>query len=145
MYLNAYGLFNDIWAPITEACLNIGLSILFGYFWGLNGILAGVLASLFIIHSCWKPYFLFSKGLHVPIITYIQIYARHILAAAIATGLTLWIFSFIHFPRNGHFSGFCCVLQLPPRYIFASIDRTFLFHRWYARFCCQNSKNNKLI
>ena len=106
VYLNAYGLFNDIWAPITEACLNIGLSILFGYFWGLNGILAGVLASLFIIHSCWKPYFLFSKGLHVPIITYIQIYARHILAAAIATGLTLWIFSFIHFPRNGHFSGF---------------------------------------
>ena len=106
VYLNAYGLFNDIWAPITEACLNIGLSILFGYFWGLNGILAGVLASLFIVHSCWKPYFLFSKGLHVPIITYIQIYARHILAAAIATGLTLWIFSFIHFPRNGHFSGF---------------------------------------
>lgn len=87
---------------LSEYCL----SILFGYFWGLNGILAGVLASLFIIHSCWKPYFLFSKGLHVPIITYIQIYARHILAAAIATGLTLWIFSFIHFPRNGHFSGF---------------------------------------
>ena len=36
VYLNAYGLFNDIWAPITEACLNIGLSILFGYFWGIK-------------------------------------------------------------------------------------------------------------
>ena len=84
----------------------IPVILIFPFIWGLNGILAGVLASLFIIHSCWKPYFLFSKGLHVPIITYIQIYARHILAAAIATGLTLWIFSFIHFPRNGHFSGF---------------------------------------
>ena len=54
VYLNAYGLFNDIWAPITEACLNIGLSILFGYFWGLNGILyaqpiADVLSALITV------------------------------------------------------------------------------------------------
>lgn len=106
VYLNAYGLFNDIWAPITETCLNIGLSILFGYFWGLNGILAGVLASLVIIHSCWKPYFLFSRGLHVSIMTYIQIYVRHIFVAAVVTGVALWIFSLIRLPENGHFTGF---------------------------------------
>ena len=40
--------------PITEACLNIGLSILFGYFWGLNGILyaqpiADVLSALITV------------------------------------------------------------------------------------------------
>ena len=45
-FINAYGLFQDIWAPIAEAILNIGLSVLFGYWWGIPGILCGVLISL---------------------------------------------------------------------------------------------------
>lgn len=61
-FLSAFGMFQDIWAPIAEAFLNIGLSILFGYLWGLSGILSGVLVSLLIIVCCWKPYFLFRSG-----------------------------------------------------------------------------------
>ena len=48
-YINAYGLFQDVWAPIAEACLNLGLSVLFGWIWGLNGILMGVVVSLLLI------------------------------------------------------------------------------------------------
>lgn len=33
-YINAYGLFGDIFAPVTEASINICLSVLLGYFWG---------------------------------------------------------------------------------------------------------------
>ena len=47
-YINAYGLFGDIFAPVTEASINICLSVLLGYFWGLNGVLLGVLISLFL-------------------------------------------------------------------------------------------------
>lgn len=62
-FISAHGMYQDIWAPITEACLNIGLSILFGYLWGLEGIILGVTVSLIIIVEIWKPCFLFIYGL----------------------------------------------------------------------------------
>lgn len=71
-YLNAHGLYNDIWAPLAEAGLNIGFSILLGYFWGLNGIIMGILISQVAIISLWKPYFLLRK---VCIFRHINIFA----------------------------------------------------------------------
>ena len=41
-YIYAYGLFQDVWAPVLEAVLNLGLSICLGYFWSLNGIVLGI-------------------------------------------------------------------------------------------------------
>lgn len=64
-YLNAYGLYKDIWAPLAEAGLNIGFSILLGYFWELNGIIIGITISQIAIISIWKPYFLFRAGFHI--------------------------------------------------------------------------------
>ena len=61
-FINAYGLFQDIWAPIAEATINIGLSILLGHFWGLTGILIGVFVSQLSIVYIWKPIFLYWKG-----------------------------------------------------------------------------------
>lgn len=63
IFLQAKGMFQDIWAPIIEAVINLGLSLLLGYFFGLNGILVGVLISLIVIAFVWKPYFLLIKGL----------------------------------------------------------------------------------
>ena len=70
-FLAAYGLFQDIWAPVTEAILNIGCSILLGYFWGLTGILSGVVISLLVIVCIWKPYFLYKKGFQENVSEYI--------------------------------------------------------------------------
>ncbi len=83
-YVFAYGLFSDIWAPIAEACINVGLSVLLGYYFGLEGILSGVLISLLVIVFCWKPYFLFKRGLKEPLWKYIWMYFKHILAASIS-------------------------------------------------------------
>lgn len=71
-FLNAYGLFQDIWAPMTEAGLNLGLSIILGYFFGLPGILCGVLISQLIIICGWKPYFLYRDGFHDHFTEYIK-------------------------------------------------------------------------
>ena len=78
-FIHAYGLFGDIWAPVIEASLNIGLSFLIGYFMGLDGVLLGVIISLFIIIFLWKPYYLFSRGLKVSIWLYVRMYAKHLL------------------------------------------------------------------
>lgn len=78
VFLAAYGLFQDIWSPILETCLNIGLSILLGYYYGLTGILLGVVISLLLIVYCWKPYFLYKYGFKESIKEYILYYAKYI-------------------------------------------------------------------
>ena len=72
MYLGACGLFSDVWAAWAELFLNIGITLCLAPFWGIIGILLGKIISVFFIAFFWKPYFLFSKGLHKPISTYWQ-------------------------------------------------------------------------
>lgn len=64
-FLSAFGQFQDIWSPILETILNIGLSIILGSLFGINGIIGGVLISLGLIVFIWKPVFLFSFGLKI--------------------------------------------------------------------------------
>lgn len=61
-FISAYGMYQDIYAPIVEAILNLGLSILLGSMWGITGILLGINISLFIVIHGWKPYFLYSRA-----------------------------------------------------------------------------------
>ena len=75
-FINAFGIFRDIWAPLVEALLNISLSILLGYHFGINGILTGVIISLLLIVYIWKPYFLFHYALQIPLIEYVKIFVR---------------------------------------------------------------------
>lgn len=76
IFISAYGLYQDIWAAITEVILNLGLSILLGYYWGLTGILLGVFISLLIIVCCWKPYFLYKYGFKEDINEYVMRYFK---------------------------------------------------------------------
>lgn len=77
-FLAAYGLYQDIWSPIAEAMLNLGFSILLGYYWGLAGILIGVSISLLLIVCCWKPYFLYKQGFKEKIGEYVRLYVKYI-------------------------------------------------------------------
>lgn len=61
-FINGYGLFYDVWAPITEVIIFIIASVSFGYFYGLEGVLLGPIISSTLIIYIWKPYFLFTKG-----------------------------------------------------------------------------------
>ena len=88
-YINAYGLFQDIWAPAAEAAINVGCSILFGWIWGLPGILGGVLLSQVLIILIWKPILLFTKGLKQSLAIYGMIYLKHLTILSV-TGLLTW-------------------------------------------------------
>ena len=69
-FLQGYGLFHDIWAPIAEVVINLTVAIIGGYLWGLPGILMGNITSLILIVGIWKPYFLYSKGFKISVIHY---------------------------------------------------------------------------
>ncbi|MBD5387046.1 sugar transporter [bacterium] len=96
-FINAHGLYKDIWAPIAEAFINIGLSVLFGFFWGLNGILAGVLVSLILIVDLWKPFFLFKEGMGHTAWLYFRMYGVHILCGVLAAFITFFSVSLLSF------------------------------------------------
>lgn len=87
-FIQGYGMFADIWAPITEAVLNISLSILLGYYFGITGILSGVLISLILIVGIWKPIYLFKWGIKESLFTYLLLYVKHILVFALVAYLT---------------------------------------------------------
>ncbi len=89
-YLCAHGLYKDVWAPLTEAALNIGFSILLGYYWGLNGIIVGILVSQVVIISLWKPYFLFKDGLQIPV-------HKYFLPVAYRYGVSVLLFMLSHY------------------------------------------------
>lgn len=59
MFVQASGLFHDIWAPVAETVLNIGGAIAGGYLFGLDGILGGYRIGSLLILLFWKPVFLF--------------------------------------------------------------------------------------
>ena len=84
VFINAYGLFQDVWAPVTEATLNLGFSVLLGYHYGLTGILCGVLLSLLTIICIWKPYFLYRKGFKESVWEYVWLYLKKILLLLLA-------------------------------------------------------------
>ncbi len=88
---HAFQLFGDVWAAIIEAIINLGLSLLLGYIWGLNGILIGVAISLFVIGFFWKPYYLFSRGLKTPTISYYIQYILHVSILGASAFLTLYL------------------------------------------------------
>lgn len=69
-FINGHGLFYDIWAPAVEAIIYIVVALIGGYLWQLEGVLWGNIVSLLIIVYGWKPYFLFNKGLKIPIWKY---------------------------------------------------------------------------
>ena len=78
-FIAAYGMYQDVWAPVAEAILNLGCSILLGHFFGLEGILGGALISLLIIICSWKPYFLYHYGFKESIKEYIKRYIKYII------------------------------------------------------------------
>lgn len=101
-YINAYGLYGDIWAPLVEASINVGMSIVLGYFYGLHGILSGVLLSLFLIIFCWKPFYLFRKGLKLSLRIYVYMYVKHLVSAAICAIIVYFVSKYIPFtPLKG--------------------------------------------
>lgn len=69
-FKNAYGLYSDTWAAITEAVINLVISFIFGKLYGITGIVLGTVISMFLIVILWKPYFLYKNGFKKSVFLY---------------------------------------------------------------------------
>lgn len=90
-FISAYGIYQDVGAPLVEAVLNLGLSLLLGFYWGIAGVLAGIAVSLLVVVHGWKPYFLYSRGFHMPVWHFFIQQAK----AIILLLLPLYLFSYM--------------------------------------------------
>ena len=93
-----YGLFYDTWAPIAESVIYLVVAIIGGMSLGLEGILLGNMASLIIIVCVWKPYFLFSKGLKIPVYNYWLNWGVNVVLLIVAYFLSDFTVDFIQKP-----------------------------------------------
>ena len=94
-FIAAYGLFQDIYAPAIEAILNLGLSVLLGYYYGLPGIITGVLISLLLIVCCWKPYFLYTCGFKKSVWDYLFLIGKVMCLVIVSWGVSRFLLEFM--------------------------------------------------
>lgn len=132
-YLNGYGLFKDIWAPLVEAAINIVASIVGGYLWGLNGIISGTILSQILILFLWKPYFLFKEGIKYPISGYVKLYVK-----CITCGIIGFIFIIFIKGQISIFAG-----QSFINCMLSAVVLFFLEIIFIGSFLCSISKSNR--
>lgn len=70
LFINAYGLYDDVWAAYAEGAINLIITLIFGYLYGLIGILLGKVISMLFLVVIWKPYYLYTKGFMKPLSSY---------------------------------------------------------------------------
>ncbi len=96
IYLDAYGLFQDVWAPVLEGIINVGGGFLLGYYFynnyeawglvsadyaGLLGVLIGAQTSLLLILFGWQPIFLYHWGFKMSVWNFWKNYIKYPLVA----------------------------------------------------------------
>lgn len=87
IFLNGYGLFYDVWAPCTEAILNLGISIIFARLWGIQGVLFGTTVSTLLIVCLWKPYFLYHNGFKTSLREYWFTIIKYLVLGSLTWGI----------------------------------------------------------
>lgn len=143
-FLFGYGLFSDLWAPISETVISLSVSLIGGYFWGLEGILLGSVVSMLIIVVWWKPYFLYKCGFRQPLMAY---WGEIIKILAILIGSWLIVSCIIYYcvtlnPSDSYWNWILYSLIIVPIYAIVSFVLMYVsvqgmkvcVHRMYQKF-----------
>lgn len=144
MYNHAHGLYGDIWAAWVELGINIIVTLVAGYFWGIAGILLGKITSISIIVLLWKPYYLFHNGLHLPYSHYWRGASRNYIVSLVSFVTAHFILKCI--PINGANDYLSlvlfCITGLTV-YMFINLTLIFLFCKG-AKDSLDRVRNKKL-
>ena len=88
-YINGYGIFRDVWAPMAEGAINITAALGFGFLIGYEGVILGSILSQVIIICIWKPILLFHDGLKSSVLVYFRrVIIRYVIIVFDVIGLT---------------------------------------------------------
>lgn len=94
-FLNGYGIFRDVWAPIVESIISVVVAIFGGYFFGLEGVLLGTIVSMSLIIVLWKPYLLFKDGFKQSVWRYWFYYIKSLVGLCMAFVISSQLLSLV--------------------------------------------------
>ena len=83
-FKQAYGLYDDIWAPVVQSGINLFFSIVFVFKYGILGVFLGTMISQFIVVMLWRPYYVFTYGFKINHLKYWKGFLLHLVYVAIA-------------------------------------------------------------
>lgn len=66
-FIYGFGLFDDVWATLSQAIIFVLGAIIGGHFFGLAGILGASVLSVTLWYGLWKPYYLYHYGFKLPL------------------------------------------------------------------------------
>ncbi|MDW5289361.1 hypothetical protein [Formosa sp. PL04] len=92
-FKDAYGLFQDTWAPIVQSIINLGASVILLNYFGLTGILLGTLIAFTLIILIWRPYFLYKMGFKESVWIYWKGFLKLTASLAIAFYICEYVFN----------------------------------------------------
>lgn len=98
----AYGHYGDVWAAWTEGLINISITLIAGYHFGIPGILLGKTLSVIPIIVFWKPYYLFKDGFNQSYRVYWSKTIRYYLAFGLSFIIVHYTLDFL--PINPYLS-----------------------------------------
>lgn len=129
LFINAYGLYDDVWAAYAEGIINLAITLIVGYFYGLVGILLGKIISMLFLVIIWKPYYLYKRGFKESVATYWIHVFKHfaILFICLALCFTLThTFQWHAEPTIGSILLFALCITLPAIVVFSVLLYLFV-------------------
>ncbi|MFM1879714.1 MAG: hypothetical protein RLZZ241_2580 [Bacteroidota bacterium] len=84
-YIQAFGLYSDTWAPLVQSTINLIVSLICAWQFGIVGVLIGTITSQVAIILLWRPVYLFRSGFNLPIKKYYLNFIKHLLFIGLAT------------------------------------------------------------
>ncbi|MDN3493745.1 lipopolysaccharide biosynthesis protein [Winogradskyella bathintestinalis] len=83
-FKQAYGLYDDTWAPVAQSIINLFFSIIFVLKYGVLGVFIGTMISQFIIVLLWRPFYMFKYGFKISHGIYWKGFCLHLLYLLLA-------------------------------------------------------------
>lgn len=91
-FKNGYGIYQDVWAPITEVIMFVVLALILGHYYSLAGILFAQVFTEGLVKMTWKPYYLFKKGFQQSVLKhYWPLIIRYVLIYTTTILLCRWL------------------------------------------------------
>lgn len=101
-FIQAFGLYDDIWAPLVQSVLNLVTSIIFVINYGVIGVFIGTIISQVVIIMVWRPYYLFKRGFMISAIKYWKGFVFHIFCLLIAAFILYMLFKYFELDRESN-------------------------------------------
>lgn len=134
-FLMAYQAFHDIYAPVTEGVMNISLAFSLGYFFGLSGIIGGIVISLLVIVYGWKSYFLYKKVFGLTWWHYWKNSLNYILASLISLIIVNIVIGHVHVFEHTNFKEWVIETFVNALLIFIVTSLLFgIFNEFFRQF-----------